>query len=63
MSNLRKKQEGESRFADRGTAQRMKDSREVHRRTGDPRRAIAAYCSGNRWLEENARAVGNWPQS
>lgn len=47
---------------DRGLAQRDADAKAVYRRTKDPRRAVAAYCSGNRWLEENARAVGNWPR-
>ena len=28
---------------------------------GDARRAgIRAYCAGNKWLTENAKAVGNW---
>jgi len=27
--------------------------------TKDRRAATRAYCAGNRWLEENARAVGN----
>ena len=24
------------------------------------RAGIRAYCSGNKWLTENAKAVGNW---
>lgn len=44
----------------RGLAQRSADSKEVFRTTKDPRAAIRAYCRGNRWLEENAKAVGNW---
>ena len=46
--------------ANRGTAQRSADSKAVFRATRDPRAAIRAYCRGNRWLEENAKAVGNW---
>ena len=26
----------------------------------DPRAGIRAYCRGNKWLTENAKAVGNW---
>lgn len=47
--------------SERGLRQRLEDSRRVHRETHDPRRAIAEWCRGNRWAEENARAVGNWP--
>lgn len=43
-----------------GVAQRMQAHNEARRLTGDPRAGIRAYCAGNRWLEENARAVGNW---
>lgn len=32
------------------------------RATRDPRQAVKSYCQGNKWLEENARAVGNWPR-
>ena len=45
---------------DRGLAQRMEDHNAVRRAGGSPRAAIRAYCRGNRWLEENAKAVGNW---
>lgn len=31
-------------------------------KTGDHRKAIRSYCQGNKWLEENAKAVGNWPK-
>jgi hypothetical protein len=48
------------RDADRGTAQRMEDSKRIYRETGDHRAAIREYCRGNVWLEENAKAVGNW---
>ena len=47
-------------LADRGTAQRNADAKKVYHRTKDPRAAIRIYCAGNRWLEENAKAVGNW---
>jgi len=50
----------QERLANRGTASRMADHNAVRRAGGTPRQAIRAYCAGNRWLEENARAVGNW---
>ena len=31
----------------------------VLKETRDSRAATRAYCEGNKWLEENARAVGN----
>ena len=46
--------------ADRSIRQRLADHNKVLNRTRDPRAAIRAYCSGNRWLTENAKAVGNW---
>ena len=46
--------------ADRGTAKRLEDAKKVYSETRDHRAAIRAYCRGNRWAEENARAVGNW---
>ena len=54
----RERQEQE-RQANRGLAQRTEDARTAHR-LGGPRAGVRAYCVGNRWLEENARAVGNW---
>jgi hypothetical protein len=48
------------RDEDRGLAQRHADSSRVYRETRDPRAAVREYCRGNRWLEENAKAVGNW---
>ena len=33
---------------------------ETLKATRDPRAAVRAYCAGNRWLTENAKAVGNW---
>jgi len=53
----RKEQE---RLAQRGTASRTRDYKEVYRQTGNHRAAVRAYCAGNKWLEENAKAVGNW---
>jgi len=50
----------ERNLADRGLAARTRDCREVYAATGDHRAAIRAYCAGNKWLEENAKAVGNW---
>tara|TARA_Y100000310_G_scaffold269246_1_gene282332 strand:- start:5517 stop:5735 length:219 start_codon:yes stop_codon:yes gene_type:complete len=48
-------------LARRGTASRMADHNAVRRSGGSPKEAIAAYCAGNKWLIENAKAVGNWP--
>ena len=45
-----------------GTQSRMQRHNEVLRQTRDPRQAIAAYCQGNKWAMENARAVGNLPR-
>ena len=42
-----------------GTASRNATYRAVYRSTGSHRAACAAYCAGNKWLTENARAVGN----
>jgi hypothetical protein len=50
----------EKRAARRGEASRLRDYRAVYRATRDHRAAIRAYCSGNKWLTENAKAVGNW---
>ena len=49
----------ERALANRGTATRMRDARAAHR-GNDPRAGIRAYCAGNKWLTENAKAVGNW---
>ena len=43
-----------------GTASRMEAHNAVRRAGGTPRQAIRAYCAGNRWATENAKAVGNW---
>jgi len=45
-------------YDQRGLSSRMRTAREAHRR-GGARAGIRAYCQGNRWLEENARSVGN----
>lgn len=45
---------------DRGLATRLADSRAVYAATRDHRAAVRAYCAGNVWLTENAKAVGNW---
>ena len=51
---------GGETLTSRGLAKRTADSKAVFRTTRDPRAAIREYCRGNRWLEENAKAVGNW---
>lgn len=43
-----------------GLAERDKAYVETFRRTKDPKAATRAYCAGNQWLTENAKAVGNW---
>lgn len=43
-----------------GMASRMEAHNAVRRAGGTPREAIRAYCQGNKWLTENAKAVGNW---
>ena len=32
----------------------------TYKRTHDRRAATRAYCQGNVWATENAKAVGNW---
>jgi predicted ATP-dependent serine protease len=56
----RHKEQKESKPENRGTAARLSDYRETYRITGNHRAAIRSYCRGNKWLEENAKAVGNW---
>lgn len=46
--------------SERDTTKRLQDSKQVYVQTGEHRAAMREYCRGNRWLEENARAVGNW---
>ncbi len=48
------------RLENRGIAQRVADSKAVYAATRDPRASIRAYCAGNVWATENAKAVGNW---
>lgn len=48
--------------SERSLRQRDEDSKRVHRQTKDPRKAVAEWCRGNKWAEENAKAVGNWPK-
>jgi hypothetical protein len=45
-----------------GGAARMEAYRQAYRATGDHRQGVRAYCQGNKWLTENAKAVGNWPR-
>lgn len=49
----------QKRLENRSLSQRNADARQAHR-GNDPRAGIRAYCAGNRWLTENAQAVGNW---
>ena len=44
----------------RGLASRIKDYKETLKRTHNPRAAVRAYASDNKWATENAQAVGNW---
>jgi len=41
--------------------ERLEAYRREYEATGDPRKAIRAYCGNNVHLIENAKAVGNWP--
>ena len=43
-----------------GLQKRDEFAKKVYSQTRDPRAAVRAYCQGNKWAEENARAVGNW---
>jgi len=45
---------------DRGLATCNKIYKEVYKSTGNHKAAIRAYCEGNKWATENAKAVGNW---
>ena len=47
-------------LARRGIASRNADAKAVYKQTKDPKAAIRAYCAGNKWAIENAKAVGNW---
>jgi hypothetical protein len=43
-----------------GLATRTEWSKQVFAKTRDPRASVRAYCQGNVWATENAKAVGNW---
>jgi hypothetical protein len=43
-----------------GLADRTKVYSDTLKRTKNPRTATRAYCQGNKWATENAKAVGNW---
>ena len=45
-----------------GTSLKDRDEayKKTYKATRSHRAAVRAYASGNRWAEENARAVGNW---
>ena len=45
--------------AGRGLAARDEAYKKVLKETGNAREAVAAYCAGNKWTEENAKGVGN----
>jgi hypothetical protein len=57
-TDIERRQE-QRRLENRGTATRVADAKAAHR-GNDPRAGIRAYCAGNKWLTENAKAVGNW---
>ena len=38
---------------------RSENYKKVLKETRNPREAVEAYVSGNKWAEENAKAVGN----
>jgi hypothetical protein len=50
----------QERLANSGTATRDADYKRVYSATRDHRAAVRAYCAGNKWLTENAKATGNW---
>jgi hypothetical protein len=58
QTDIERRQE-QRRLENRGTATRVADAKAAHR-GNDPRAGIRAYCAGNKWLTENAKAVGNW---
>jgi len=39
--------------------ERLAEYKRVYKETGDHHEAIRAYCRGNKWATENAKAVGN----
>ena len=44
----------------RGVAKRSQDYKETYKATRSHKAAVRAYCAGNKWATENAKAVGNW---
>ena len=44
----------------KGLASRTEDYKDVYHKTQNHRAAVRAYCAGNKWLTENAKATGNW---
>jgi hypothetical protein len=50
----------EQKDVELGIARWLHDSQKVYNETGDYKAAMREYCRGNKWLEENACAVGNW---
>ena len=57
--NEKTERELQRKVEERGLARRTEDYVRILSSTGNRRVATAAYCAGNRWLTENARAVGN----
>lgn len=51
---------GASPVSGTSIANRLAAHNAVLSTTRNHRLAIRTYCSGNRWLTENAKAVGNW---
>lgn len=58
MSNEKKTEQ--KKPENRGIMERNEDYKRTLQRTRDPRAAVRAYCAGNKWATENAKAVGNW---
>ena len=58
MADDKERRKEEEALANRSLRQRTEDARIAHA-FGGPRAGVRAYCAGNKWLEENARAVGN----
>lgn len=50
----------QKRVENRDISQRLSDYKSTYRATGCRRAATRAYCAGNKWATENAKAVGNW---
>lgn len=61
MNNTKQDQSKQVRKPnDRSLSERDRDYVITLRKTGNTRIAIRSYCAGNKWLEENAKNVGNW---